>query len=77
MNIKEIAEQIGHIFLPVLEAQLKELVEKEADAQVDKALAYIKELIPGQFDDVIIAQLAPKLKEKLKAELLNQVDHIS
>jgi hypothetical protein len=77
MNIKEIAAQIGHIFLPVLEAQLKELVEKEADAQVDKALAYIKELIPGQFDDVIIAQLAPALKAKIKAELLNQVDHIS
>lgn len=77
MNIKEIVEQIGHVILPVVEAKLKELVEQESDKQVDKALAYIKELIPGQFDDAIIAQLAPALKARFKAELLNQVDHIS
>lgn len=77
MNIKEVAEQLGHVILPVVELKLKELVEKESDQQIEKALAYLKELIPGKFDDGLIEQFTPALKAKLKAELLKQVDHIS
>lgn len=77
MNFKEVAEQLGHVILPVVEVKLKELVEKELDGQVDKALSYLKELIPGQIDDALIGQVSPALKAFLKAELLKQVDHIS
>jgi ribosome maturation protein Sdo1 len=77
MDIKKVLKEVGDYLLPIVEVKVKELIEAESDKQVDKVLSYLKELIPGQIDDAIIASQAPFIKAKLKELALQQAGQIS
>lgn len=77
MDIKKVLKEVGDYLLPIVEVKVKELIEAESDKQVDKVLTYLKELIPGQIDDAIIASQAPLIKAKLKELALQQAGQIS
>lgn len=78
MTIKErIAAALKDLVAPAVEIEVKKQVEAHSDEYVDLLLAKMASLIPGNFDDNMIAQVAPKLKADMKAYLLAQADKIS
>jgi len=68
MNLKPVLE--------IIEALVVEQIELKQDALVDNVLAKLAALIPGKLDDMLLAQVAPLIKEELKAEALKLADKI-
>ena len=68
---------IGKMIMPLIEAKVKEEIEKQSDGLVELAVNKLSELIPGQIDDAILGQMKPALQKEFKAFLLSQADKIS
>lgn len=77
MTTQEVVKKVLDVVAPQIEVAVKALIEAESDKVVDAVLAKIAEAIPGKIDDIIIAQVAAKVKEELKAAALVQADKIS
>ncbi len=58
------------IILAGLEGIALQVIEAKSDEIVDKALAALVKIIPGQIDDVLAAKYKEELKVLVKAELL-------
>ena len=60
-----------------LEVLLKNQVGVAFDAAIELAAGKLKEAIPGEIDDTIIAMVVTSLKPVLKEQLLTQIEKIS
>lgn len=57
-------------------ALLKNQVALAYDVAVDEAAKKLKEVIPGQIDDAVIALVIPALAPLLKGELVKQIEKL-
>ena len=64
------------IILAGLEGIALQVIENKSDEIVEKALAALVKLIPGQIDDVLAAKYKEELKVLVKAELLKSAAKI-
>jgi len=73
----DVLAKVKELVLPAIEIEVKKQIELNADKAVDIVLEKLKELIPGHVEDGFIALNAPKLKEVVKAKLLEVAEKIS
>jgi hypothetical protein len=64
------------IILAGLEGIALQVIDNKSDEIVEKALAALVKLIPGQIDDVLAAKYKEELKLLVKAELLKSAAKI-
>ncbi len=85
MNLKEIvAKVIGKLtpliedlVKPAVEVELKKQISENSDKQVEKVLEFVKQTIPGGFDDTLIEANKAKVQAMFKAWALAEADKIS
>lgn len=77
MKLNGILQAVAAVLAPQIEVAVKVVIEEKADLAVDFVLTKLGELIPGQIDNTILAEVAPKLKTEFKTYLLAQADKIS
>jgi hypothetical protein len=75
--MEELLKEIKDDALVEVEMSLEKLVEKHSDKVVDKAVAELVKLIPGNWDDAAAEFFKPQLKAYVKAEMLELVEEIS
>lgn len=76
MSLQETVKAVLDSLKPQVEVLVKAAIESKSDALVDTVLSKLTEAIPGKLDDALVASLAPKIKEAVKAALLQAADKI-
>lgn len=82
MNLAEfLKEKVVALFesalKPALEVYAKGLIEAKSDEIVEKVLAKVKDLIPGEVDNMLIDAKKAEAKKEIKEFLLLEADKIS
>ncbi len=73
MNIQPIVESLK----AGLELELEKQINAKSDQAVDLLVEELKKLIPGEWENPALEMYKPKLKELVKAKLLELVEPIS
>lgn len=75
--MSDVIDKLKEALAPLAEQALEKLVESKFDSEYDKAVEAVKEKIPSDQVDLVVAAIAAHFKPLLKAGLLSQIENIS